>query len=115
MKEYRARTQAVEAFEFTEEVGRIIIIGGAHSPIAPITYEEGRGYRMRGQTLKFGDFVVLSRGVSVVMAKDEFHGIYEELPPPPMLPVREELGLPPPPAAVEAPKPAKRSKKAKAN
>lgn len=82
---YRPKAPRVEAVEFTAVMGAEVAEHAAdaenrrvpQSHPSGVTFEPGKGYRVNGQTLRFGDYVVTSRGRALVMSRGEFHDTYE--------------------------------------
>jgi hypothetical protein len=70
----------VDALQFTPELGKEIADELEKPAPKPhksgITFEPGRGYRLNGQTVAFGDYLVTSNGVTTVMTKQAFEDTY---------------------------------------
>jgi hypothetical protein len=85
MATYAKKSYTVEAVQFTstlgDEIREATMAAGAKGESCAhesgITYEEGRGYRFRGHTLGFNNYLVTRAGVTTVSSKDEFEGKYE--------------------------------------
>jgi hypothetical protein len=80
MAKYTAKADVVDAVEFTSELGaEIAAASEKKEPHATgATFEPGRGYRVNGQTISFGDWLVTSRGNTIAMGAKQFRDTYVE-------------------------------------
>lgn len=85
MATHISKSVTVDAVQFTEAMGKEMqdehaAAEAALREVAPhktgITFEPGRGYRLNGQSVAFGDYLVTSRGVTVAMSEKQFEETY---------------------------------------
>jgi hypothetical protein len=79
------KSVTVDAVQFTAELGKELQDEAAKAEAesrepkahkSGITFEVGKGYRLNGQTVAFGDYLVTSNGVTTVMTKQAFEDTY---------------------------------------